>query len=276
MIYISGASGLIGTALAEKLQVYMPISYRDSVEHVEFESLPNSTLVHLASCSNTRFKMEDAQDLYQKDISLSLGLFQKFLNKNPDGRIILLSSCGDLHWSFYDTILTEYSLPSPRTVHGAHKLLLENYGSILTSKTDAKFISLRVSNVYGGKISEDRVNGFIDRYVYSFKNNKSMQVYSNLNDTYDWIHIQDVVDAIIASIKLNSSNTFLIGSEHSLSLKRVIGTLQNLVGNVDIDIVPCNNPPTYVRISCTKAEDVLGWSAKIPFGLGLEITKNLL
>jgi UDP-glucose 4-epimerase len=274
MIYISGASGLIGTALVEKLQSYVPISYRDSVNHVQFKSLPNSTLIHLASCSNTRFKIEDAPDLYQKDVSLSLQLFQKFLNKNPDGRIILLSSCGDLHWSFYDTALNEYSLPSPRTIHGAHKLLLENYGSILTSKTDAKFISLRISNVYGGRISENRVNGFIDRYLYSYQNNKSMQVYSNLNDTYDWIHIQDVVEAIIASIKFNSSNTFLIGSEQSISLKKVISILKSVIGDINLDILPCDNPATYVRINCTKAEDLLGWSAKIPFGFGLETIKN--
>jgi UDP-glucose 4-epimerase len=276
MIYISGASGLIGTALINKISDYVSISYRDSIHHIEFESIPNSTLIHLASCSNTRFKIEDAENLYQKDVSLSLQLFQKFLNKNPDGRIILLSSCGDLHWSFYDTVLDEYSLPSPRTIHGAHKLLLENYGSILTSKTDAKFISLRVSNVYGGQITKDRVNGFIDRYVYSFKNDESMQVYSNLNDTYDWVHMWDVIEAVDAAIKFNSSNTFLIGSEQSLSLKKVINTLKNVIGDVGIDILPCNNPATYVRINCTKAEDLLGWSAKIPFDFGLETIKNCL
>lgn len=276
MIYISGTSGLIGTALINKISVYVPISYRNTVERIEFQSIPNSTLIHLASCSNTRFKIEDAQSLYQNDVALSLQLFQKFLNKNPDGRIILLSSCGDLHWSFYDTVLTEYSLPSPRTIHGAHKLLLENYGSILASKTNAKFISLRVSNVYGGRISGDRVNGFIDRYLYSFKNKKSMQVYSNLNDTYDWVHIQDIVNAIVSAIKFNSSNTFLIGSEQSLSLKKVIATLNNVIGDVDLEILPCNNPATYVRINCTKAEDLLGWSAEIPFGLGLETIKSHL
>jgi len=276
MIYISGTSGLIGTTLINKISVYVPISYRDSVERIEFQSIPDSTLIHLASCSNTRFKIEDAQSLYQNEVSLSLQLFQKFLNKNPDGRIILLSSCGDLHWSFYDTVLSEYSLPSPRTVHGAHKLLLENYGSILASKTNAKFISLRVSNVYGGRISEDRVNGFIDRYLYSFKNKKSMQVYSNLNDTFDWVHVQDVVEAIVSSIKFNSSNTFLIGSGQSFSLKKVISILRNVIGEVNLDILPCGNPATYVRINCTKAEDFLGWSAKIPFGFGLETIKNRL
>jgi UDP-glucose 4-epimerase len=276
MIYISGVNGLIGTALINKILDYVSISYRDSIDHIEFESTPNSTLIHLATCSNTRFKIEDALNLYQKDVFSSLQLFQKFLNKNPDGRIVLLSSCGDLHWSFCDTVSTEYSLPSPRTIHGSHKLLLENYGSILTSKTDAKFISLRVSNVYGGQITKDRVNGFIDHYVYSFKNDDSMQVYSNLDDTYDWVHIQDVVEAIDSAVKINSSNTFLIGSEQSLSLKKVINTLKNVIGDVEIDILPCNNPATYVRINCTKAKDLLRWSSKISFDFGLKTIKNCL
>ena len=65
---------------------------------------------------------------------------KKFLNKNPTGRIILLSSCGDLHWNYYKKTQNEQSVPLPKTIHGAHKLLLENYGNILTQNTGAKFI----------------------------------------------------------------------------------------------------------------------------------------
>jgi UDP-glucose 4-epimerase len=276
MIYITGSNGLIGRSLKKNLSKFIPISYRDNLDGIEFDAHENATLIHLASFSNTRYSIDSSTELYIKDVNLSLKLFEKFLNKNPTGRIILLSSCGDLHWSYHKKIQNEQSVPFPKTIHGAHKLLLENYGNILTQNTKAKFIVLRVTNVYGGNVSFNRVNGFIDKYVSCFRNNSEMQIYSNQNSSYDWIHLNDVVSAIISSIKYNSSNTFLIGEGNSYSLEYLLDLLKNNIGYVKLDLKECLTPAVYVTIDPSRAEHFLGWTPKISLSQGIQIIKKTL
>jgi UDP-glucose 4-epimerase len=259
MIYVTGSSGLIGTALCQQIS-YVKISYRDNVDSIEFLSKPNTTLIHLASCSNTRYGVDSAEELYQKEVLTSLELFRKFYKANPDGRIIFLSSCGDLHWSYINgPVLTESLAPTPKTIHGSHKILIESYGQILAKESGGKFISLRVSNVYGGKIDSNRINGLVDRYFYCLENNQSMEIYCNPQNTYDWIHIDDVVDCIIQSISYLHSDVFLVGSGESLSVKEVLDHLCETEGKVDITYKEVQEKPTYVRISCAKIYTRLGW-----------------
>lgn len=276
MIYITGSNGLIGKSLKKNLSKFIPISYRDNLDQIEFDIYEDATLIHLASSSNTRYGIDSSAELYIKDVNLSLELFKKFLNKNPTGRIILLSSCGDLHCGYDKKIQTEQSIPSPKTVHGAHKLLLENYGNILTQSTKAKFITLRVTNVYGGDVSSNRVNGFIDKYITCFKNNSSMRIYANQNSSYDWIHINDVVSAIISSIEYNSSDIFLIGDGNSHSLKHVLDLLKINIGDVKLDLKECLNDATYIMIDPNKAKTLLNWKPKISLFDGIQIIKKTL
>jgi nucleoside-diphosphate-sugar epimerase len=276
VIYITGSNGLIGRSLKKNLLKFIPISYRDNLDGIEFDSHKDATLIHLASSSNTRYGIDSSADLYVKDVNLSLELFKKFLNKNPTGRIILLSSCGDLHWNYYKKTQNEQSVPLPKTIHGAHKLLLENYGNILTQNTGAKFIVLRVTNVYGGDVSLDRVNGFIDKYVSCFKNNSVMQIYSNQNSSYDWIHLHDVVSAIILSIKYNSSDTFLIGEGNSYSLQHLLDLLKNNIGDVKLDVRESLNRAVHIIIDPSRAEQLLGWTPKISLLEGIQIIKKTL
>jgi nucleoside-diphosphate-sugar epimerase len=276
VIYITGSNGLIGRSLKKNLLRFTPISYRDNLDEIEFNEHEDATLIHLASSSNTRYSISFSVELYMKDVNLSLELFKKFLNKNPTGRIILLSSCGDLHWDYHKKIQNEQNVPFPKTIHGSHKLLLENYGSILTQNTEAKFIVLRVTNVYGGNVSLDRVNGFIDKYVSCFRSNSVMQVYSNQNSSYDWIHLDDVVSAVISSIEYNLSDTFLIGGGNSYSLSELLNLLKNKIGDVKLDLKECLNRAIYTIIDPSRAEQLLGWTPKISLLEGIEIIKKTL
>jgi len=276
MIYITGSNGLIGRYLKKNLLKFIPISYRDNLDEIEFDGHEDATLIHLASSSNTRYTIDSSAELYIKDVNLSLELFKKFLNKNPTGRIILLSSCGDLHWNYYKKIQNEQSVPFPKTIHGSHKLLLENYGNILTQNTEAKFIVLRVTNVYGGDVDLDRLNGFIDKYISCFKNNSVMQIYSNQNSSYDWIHLYDVVSAVISSIEYNSSDTFLIGGGNSYSLQHLLDILKNNIGDVKLDLKECLNPAVYTIIDASRANHLLGWEPKISLSEGIQIIKKTL
>ena len=69
MIYITGSNGLIGRSLKKNLLKFIPISYRDNLDGIEFDSHKDATLIHLASSSNTRYGIDFSADLYIKDVN---------------------------------------------------------------------------------------------------------------------------------------------------------------------------------------------------------------
>ena len=97
MIYVSGSNGLIGKELVKNIDEYISISYRDEVPEIDF--LPNSILVHLSSSTTPRNSLEDLEKSFQSDVLIPIKIFQKYLKTNSNGKIIFLSTAGDLHSS---------------------------------------------------------------------------------------------------------------------------------------------------------------------------------
>ena len=158
MIYLTGANGLIGTRFQQFCKNNFEVktlTYRDLKKEREDifidTHLEPPCLVHLGWSSNTRTSVPDQTKL---DVLNSEILFQKFHEKNPEGKIIFVSSAGDMHQN--QTWVRESSNPCPRTLYGQAKLLVEQE---LELSSPCKSVVLRVSNVWGGDIDEHRVNG---------------------------------------------------------------------------------------------------------------------
>jgi UDP-glucose 4-epimerase len=194
MIYISGSNGLIGTELTKNIQNYIPISYRNQYPEINF--LPNSTLIHLSSSTTPRNSFDELESSFNSDVLIPFELFQNYLKVNPNGRIIFLSTAGDLHSSEFDICSNEESQPIPKSIYGTHKLLLEHYTKLLHSQYDFTSIVLRTTNVYGGKIDSKRVNGLIDKLIC---NNGEIVMTSNIKTTVNFIHISDLINLILQS-----------------------------------------------------------------------------
>lgn len=142
MIYISGSNGLIGNELIKHVTEYTAISYRNEVPDIKFS--PNSVLIHLASSTTPRNTFEDIETSFQSDVLIPFKIFQNYLKINPNGKIIFLSTAGDLHSSSSNILSDENSIPNPKSIYGSHKLLLENYIKILHSKFEFTSIILEL------------------------------------------------------------------------------------------------------------------------------------
>jgi UDP-glucose 4-epimerase len=177
--------------------------------------------VHLSSSTTPRNTTHDIEQSFYSDVFIPLQIFESYLKNNPHGKIILLSSAGDLHSSITDEITNENSTPNPKSVYGAHKILLENYINLLHKKYSFTSIAFRVSNVYSGKASNNRVNGLIDKLI---SNNNEIVITSNVKTTANFIHISDLISLILQSldVSVEGFNLFLVGSEKSISIQDLI------------------------------------------------------
>jgi UDP-glucose 4-epimerase len=257
MIYVTGSNSLVGGCLSNKIKI-KPITFRDNIPNVEFSS--NSTLIHLSSSITTRNTLDDIEKSFYSDVFIPLQIFEDYLKNNPHGKIIFLSSAGDLHSSMTNEISDENSIPKPKSVYGSHKFLLENYIKILHDKYSFTSVVFRVSNVYSGKPIKNRVNGLIDKLLNA---EEKIEIYTSLNTVIDIIHVDDLVELILKAVhkKMDENHfTFLVGNEN-YKICDIIDII-SIIRKLDILVKGNNQKTTYVNLDCTKTREFFSWSCK--------------
>lgn len=254
MIYVTGASGIIGTRFLELCDKEITkISYRDTVEDV-FESHQESCLIHFAWSSTTRNTYDDLDKVFKSDVLSSKKLFDYYADKNPNGKIIFISSAGDLHLGSNRTV-SEDQEPSPHSLYGQCKLHVENMLKELRCNT----IILRTSNIWGTKVDDKRVNGLVDKLLSYIDTDNVIDIYADLKTRIDLVHIDDFIDLILKVIDTdlpNQHELFLVGAQ-SLEICDIIYIMSKR-GKINIRINQ-KAAKTYLHVENWKAKKTFNW-----------------
>ena len=251
MIYLTGSNGLVGSRLSMCLGdlKVTKISYRDNVSDI-FESHEQSCLIHLGWSSNTRIKERTT------DVINSKKLFQFYQRKNPNGKIIFLSSAGDLHRD------NTGQNPKPHTLYGKSKLEVEQ----LLENVNCKTIVLRVTNIWGGIVDKSRVNGLVDKLLTLLDTDEVVEIYANLKTVVDIIHVDDITRLILKIIRKKSCNkheTFLVGAQN-ISIYDIIDRV-SMRGTLNLKINQ-KAERSYLNIDSTRVKQFYDWEPKLLLG----------
>ena len=248
MIYLTGANGLVGSRLSMCFGdlKFKKISYRDTVPDL-FKSHDSSCLIHLGWSSNTRLKEKT------KDVENSKKLFELYQKKNPNGKIIFLSSAGDLHRD------SEDGFPKPHSLYGISKLQVEE----ILSNIDCQTIIFRVTNIWGGIVEKNRVNGLVDKLLTLLDTDEVVEIYANLKTTVDIIHVDDVVKLILKAIlrkNIQKNETFLVGAQN-ISIYDIIDKV-SMRGTLNLKINQ-KAEKSYLNIDTKIVKESFNWEPKL-------------
>jgi nucleoside-diphosphate-sugar epimerase len=257
MIYLTGSSGLVGSRFLELCdQKVTAISYRDEVPDV-FDSHENSCLVHLAWSSTTRNTYDDFDRVVKNDVQNSKKLFDLYVKKNPNGKIIFVSSAGDLHLGHNRTCWEDHE-PSPHSLYGECKLHVENMLKELSCKT----VVLRASNVWGAKVSTNRVNGLVDKLLNSLNTDQVVEIFADLKTRVDLIHIDDFVDLLkkVIEVDLEKQHELFLVGRQSITICDIIDIVSKR-GSLNLRINQ-KAEKTYLHIETWKVRKAFDWEPK--------------
>ena len=96
-------------------------------------------------------------------------------------------------------------------------------------EAEIPFKILRAANVYGPGQPVGRGQGVIAEWINAINKNIPVEVYGSLDSFRDFIHVDDVVAAIIACMQFpNTSSVFNIGSGRATTLQEVMNKLTEL------------------------------------------------
>lgn len=258
MIYVTGCNGLIGKRFLE-LSNYpiTKVSYRDEPQDV-FESHENSSLIHFAWSSTTRNTYDEFEKFIKNDVINSKKIFDFYSKKNPNGKIIFISTAGCLYVNHERTV-DENSLVNPNTLYGDLKLQVEN----ILKTVECNTLALRVSNVWGGKsLPSNRINGLVDKLLSSVNTDNVIDLYTNFDTRIDIIHVDDLVYLIEKCIEKNlhiKHDMFVVGSQ-SLTIKQLLDIITSS-GYVNLKLSR-KESKSYLHVETSRASTVFEWKPK--------------
>lgn len=257
MIYLTGANGLIGSRFLDLYKGEVTtISYRDKVPDI-FNSHENSCLIHLAWSSTTRNTYNEFEKFIKNDVTNSKTLFDYYVKKNPNGKIIFISSAGDLHLGHNRTVWESHD-PFPHSLYGECKLHVENMLKELPCKT----VVLRTSNIWGAKVNSSRVNGLVDKLLNSLGTNQVTEIFADLKTKIDLIHIDDFIDLLIKVVRKDlkiEHDLFLVGRQ-SLTISDIIDIVSKR-GSLNLRINQ-KAEKTYLHVENSKVRKSFDWEPK--------------
>ena len=163
----------------------------------------------------------------------------------------------------------------PASPYGASKLAGEGYCSAYFHCFGINTVGLRFGNVYGpGSAKKESV---VAKFIKRALSNQPLEIYGDGSQTRDFIYLQDLLDAIVASLSKNDigGELFQIASAKEVTVSEVAAYLKRafemrnllfpeiMYSDARVGDVKRNFSDT------RKARDKLGWCAKTPLSEGI-------
>lgn len=299
MIGIYGANGFIGRHLVRRLAANgLPVravsrrfdedfteEFASNVELIEADlrqpldmasSLQDAeVVVQLVSTSSPGM----SNDLAIDDIHENVIPHVEFLRgcvKAGVKRYVFLSSGGTIYGPGAPVPTPESAPANPISSYGITKLIVETYIRMHGHVDGLDYVILRVANPFGPGQHFRKGQGLIPAVLDRWHKGQPVRIFGDGKSMRDYVFIDDVIDAIEASLKLpgNPRHIFNIGSGEVRSVIEVIEAIEAATGHrfereyvvtrmTDVDIA---------SLAISKAREVLGWVPKTGFREGVERT----
>ncbi len=301
-ILITGASGLIGSALLDKLRdrnhsiICQSRRAQDGPAGVswikhdlitdswEGACLPELDVVyHLAGQTSSASARRDPIDDLQGNVLALLRLLEYLRSRRRTPFVVLAATATQV--GVTDELPIHERLPDrPITFYDIGKLAAEMYLMQYVREGWLQGCSLRFSNVFGGSKSGQQADrGIIDKVFRWAVSGRSIKIYGEGNYLRDYVFIDDVVAALMLApqcAERTSGRNFYIGSGEEMTLKgafsRVIALAEAATGRrVPLEHV---TPPEDLSdieyrnavVDSSAFRDATGWTPRYDFDAGLK------
>jgi UDP-glucose 4-epimerase len=284
VVLIANTSNLMDRGLQET----MPLTFyaadirdREAISNI-FRDEEADTCVHLAAKISVADSIKKPEETMDINVKGTLNILDACHNSGVNN--FVFASSAAIYGDVKELPISENQTLRPLSPYGISKMLAEQH--VLRYKKLKKIentISLRIFNVYGpGQTSESDV---ITNFATRLSKGLPPIIYGEGKHTRDFISIDDVVSAILLSIRamekpknnynynLNSVPVFNIGTGTGTSIKDVAKKMI-VISGLELDpIYELGSPDSKVILhsyaNTTKAKNVLDFVAKKDFEIGL-------
>ncbi|OGL70016.1 hypothetical protein A3B32_01175 [Candidatus Uhrbacteria bacterium RIFCSPLOWO2_01_FULL_53_9] len=296
-VFVSGGAGFIGSHLVDRLiaEGHEVVVVDDLSTGVQAHVNPKATFhkmnvwsdykklykllqrekpdvaVHLAAHKDVRASVDEPIHDAHMNIIGTLNVLEG-MRRAGGGRVVFSSSIA-VYSQDADLPITETSEVEPSSPYGISKFAGEMYMWHYSESTTMACISLRLTNVYGPRQSMEGA-GVITIFINQLLKGEVPTIFGNGEKTRDFIYVDDVVDAMMRSMRVAWCGELVIGTNVETSMNKLLQELQGILGT---HVTPQYEESRegelyYVYADSAKAREVMGWAPKTLLSEGLHKT----
>jgi len=210
-------------------------------------------IIHLAAITSVLASINDPVSTHRLNVDATARLLE--LARERDVQAFLLASTNAVTGNVGSTVISEQVVLRPLTPYGATKAAAEMLLGAYANCYGMTGTALRFSNVYGPGMSEK--DSFVPRLMRAARDGDGVQVRGDGTMMRDLVHVDDVVQGVLAAWKARHTGPLILGSGHSVSVNEMVETARKVTGApIPVEHVPVGNgemPAVVVDISAARA-----------------------
>lgn len=251
---ITGGAGFIGTALANYLvrqghtvRVLDDLSAGDSANldpAIHFtrgnvEDKPKvwrllnkiDCVYHLAARVSVPESVLYPQEYNSTNVGGTVAIMEAM--RDAGVKRVVLASSGAVYGEQEVDRVNEGLLPNPGSPYGVSKLAAEGYVRTIGGLWGIETVALRIFNAYGPRQAVPPTHPpVIPQFIRQILGGGSLIIYSQGEQSRDYIHVDDVVQALVAAATAEGINRQVIniGTGSGTSIRQLVGLIEKVSG----------------------------------------------
>ncbi len=277
---VTGGAGFIGTHLMHTLQEQghevAVVDLKTGSDILDTRALALAcagadVLYHLAAVASVQKSMEDPLSTHQTNVDGLLNVLEAA--RTFKIKKVVFASSAAVYGSGAPVPTPEDAPLSPESPYGLHKLMGEQYMALYRALWGIDTTSLRFFNVYGpGQQADSPYAGVVSKFIELAHKGAQPTIYGDGSNTRDFVHVRDVVAAIIAAGAARVHGPFNIGTGASISVLELARAVWAAAGRECVPIfAPAKSGDILASTAIVAhAKQELGWEAKVAFADGIK------
>lgn len=229
-----------------------------------------TAIYHLAAQASVTVSVTDPGRDCEINVEGTLNLLEGA--RRCGAPLVFTSTGGALYGNEAPIPTPETFIPSPLAPYGASKWAAEAYVNTWANSSRLPHAVARLGNVYGPRQSPHGEAGVVAIFSHALWRGERPRMFGHGKPTRDYIHVSDVVDAMMAAV--GTRGTFNVATGIETSVEGLYSILAAASGSsIEPEMLPLREGE--LERSCmdpTRANEVLGWRAQIAIAAGLAPT----
>lgn len=297
-ILITGGAGFLGSALANRLIAEgHTVLVLDDLTAGDPRRLNSSVLFnrgdvrdvpklwtllqgvdcvyHLAARVRVPESIHYPSDYNQVNVGGTVAVMEAVRDRGV--RRVVLASSGALYGEQSRQPIGENQAPNPNSPYGVSKIAAEHYVATLGALHGIETVALRIFNAYGpGQELPPSYPPVIPQLLRQAQTGGSLVIFGDGSQTRDFVYVDDVVDALMATATAIDVNRAVIniGSGQEVSIDDLAAKVAQATGK-RVNVLHNREQPGGVSrlvADVSLARQLLGWAPQIDLDEGLRLT----
>jgi UDP-glucose 4-epimerase len=234
-------------------------------------------VIHQAAMKSVPLSMKKPELAHDINVRGTLTLLEKSLDAGVE-KFVFASTCA-IYGDAEEMPIREDTPPNPLSPYAESKLMAERSCLKFYDREKLPAVSLRYFNAYGPRQLGGAYAGVMSKFIERLRNNRAPVIYGDGEQTRDFIHVKDLVEATLLALDRSGveGEAINIGTMRRVTINELCRIFIEISGKRDLKPIYEPARPGDIRHSqadISKARKLLKFRPKISIERGVEMLWN--